>query len=54
MLIGAPQEMKRSEACFSAMSLNSLSRYMVAPRKLQWESAGSDRARRGSYDNVMK
>ena len=35
MLIGAPQEMNRSEACFSAISLNSRSRYMVAPRELR-------------------
>ena len=31
MLIGAPHEMKRSEACFSAISLNSRSRYMKTP-----------------------
>ena len=35
MLIGAPQEMNRSEACFSAISLNSRSRYMSGPRELQ-------------------
>src|SRR5204863_4167845 len=29
MLIGAPHEMKMSEACFSAISLNRRSRYMV-------------------------
>ena len=28
MLIGAPHEMKRSDACFSAISLNSRSRYI--------------------------
>ena len=32
MLIGAPQEMNRSEACFSAISLNSRSRYMESSR----------------------
>ena len=32
MLIGAPQEMNRSDACFSAISLNSRSRYMEALR----------------------
>ena len=31
MLIGAPQEMNRSDACFSAISLNNRSRYMGAP-----------------------
>ncbi len=55
MLIGAPQEMNRSDACFSAISLNSRSRYMDAPRKLQCGRAvRTGDARRDSYDNVMK
>src|SRR5262245_14766467 len=39
MLIGAPQEMKRSEACFSAISLNKRSRYIEAPWDAQTRAA---------------
>ena len=33
-LIGASQEMKMSEACFSAISLNNRSRYMVSRARM--------------------
>jgi hypothetical protein len=35
MLIGAPHEMKRSDACFSAIILNSRSRYICDASGLQ-------------------
>ncbi len=62
MLIGAPQEMNRSEACFSAIILNNRSRYIsLSPCNLKARTAGRlDASRRGParataarLDNVM-
>src|SRR5665213_4230309 len=55
-LIGAPQEMNRSEACFSAISLNSRSRNMS--KGLGSSNAGATiggkAPERLSHDDVMK